>query len=258
MSPVSLARFLALVALLALGACSSETVTVAIPTAGVRAPELSADTVRVDEPELRNTARVGYPVLGRAAAAERVNRQIRGVATRAAAEFRRTEPPGPDAGMSEVSDVQGHFEVDLLTDGLFSFNQAIWAYTGGAHGNTFFFPQTYNLRTGATVGLADVIAPSDAAWQALADGARAELFRQARGRFGLDPGDDPAEWLFADTIEPDRETFEAIWTIAPDSLVIHFAPYAVAPYAAGSWRVPVAYADLAGHLGPVARDLAGR
>lgn len=89
--------------------------------------------------------------------------------------------------------------------------------------------------TGQRISLGDLFAPGTPYLEAVSAGARRSL-----EALGWDGG----EYSWAEGLDPTEENFAA-FTLAADSLVLHFAPYQVGPYSAGSFRAAVAYADFA-------------
>ncbi|MEL6617196.1 MAG: DUF3298 and DUF4163 domain-containing protein [Bacteroidota bacterium] len=224
------------------------------------APTVSADSMIVDDPDRRLEARIVYPVLmGDAAAREAINEQILLVADGTWREMAPEEPLGPEASEYERYSFDGSYEVTHLGDGVLSLMQGLYAYTGGAHGNTFFFPQSYDLATGRPLALADAVQTTPDGMRALQTAVLDGLLNEAADRFDI-PRETVRDegYLWLDDVTATPEAFEGLWTLGADSLTVHYQPYAVSSYAAGTWHIPVAYADLGPHLGPVTRRLAGR
>lgn len=224
------------------------------------APTVSADSIVVDDPARRLEARIVYPVLhGDVAAREAINEQMLLVADGAWRDMAPEEPLGPEASEYERYSFDSSYEVTHLGDGVLSLMQGLYAYTGGAHGNTFFFPQSYDLATGRPLALDDAIATTPAGLAALRDAVLSGLLDEAADRFEV-PRETVRDegYLWLDDVTATPEAFDGIWTLGADSLTVHYEPYAVSSYAAGTWHIAVAYADLAPHLGPVTRRLAGR
>lgn len=228
------------------------------PRTHTRTTTVSTDSIVVDDPARRLTVRMAYPVLmGDAAGIDAVNEQLALVADQLWLEMAPEEPLGPDAGEWERYEFDGGYTVDYLSDDLVSLVQSTYAYTGGAHGNVFLVTQTFDLRTGRALDLDDVLHPSPAAYASLLRLTEAALVTETAARFETDEAE-ARTILWLDDLAPARETFDGRWTLGADSLSLHFAPYIVAPYVAGTYTVSVAYADLTGHLGPVAARLAAR
>ena len=181
---------------------------------------------------------------------DRVNESLYETANAGWSEMAPTEPLAADAGEWERYEFSGGYEVELADGPLVSLVLALHAYTGGAHGNTSFAPRTFDLETGRALTLGDMIQTTPAALGALRDAVETALVTEMASRYG-DTEAQAREMLWLDDLTASAETFDGRLTIGADSLQVHFAPYAVAPYAAGTFRIPVAYGDLGGHLGPV-------
>ncbi|HEX9951328.1 MAG TPA: DUF3298 domain-containing protein, partial [Rubricoccaceae bacterium] len=168
-------------------------------------------------------------------------------------------PEDRDSPMS-ATEVEGGTDVALLPGDILSGLVEVYAFTGGAHGNTFYIPFTYDLRAGTAVALGDVFRDGTPWADSLS--AHADRVLVAKARDIEDPVSvDEARA----TLTPEGYTPEAMqratFSLGADSLMVHFAPYEVAYYAFGSSRVPVAYTDLAAMLRPdgaAARLRAGR
>ena len=219
------------------------------------AVEVIADSIVVDDPARRLAVALRYPVVqGGIAGREAINRQLRETAEDFWRGVAPSEPVAADAPAHEATEVEGHFEVHHADSDLVSVFQWTWAYTGGAHGNSFFHPQTYDARTGRPLALGDVIRVTPEALTALRDAVLVRLVGAAAERFETDRGD-AREQLWLDDVTATQEAFEGIWTVGAEGLTVHYAPYAVGPYAAGPWEVTVPYEDLEGHLTPVTERL---
>lgn len=212
------------------------------------APGVRIDSLVRDEPDLLYTVDIGYPQLdGDAPEVAAVNAAIRDSVEALADDFRPSEPPPAyDAPTFEV-DVDGTTERTFLTDGLFSALVSTYAYTGGAHGNTFFLPLTYDLTTGQPVRLADLFAEGSAYGDTLAAWAERDVLRRLAAGLGVPPGEARGAF-YAEGLAPVRRG-DAYFTLGADSLHLHIPPYQLSAYAAGSFDVGVPY----GALRPLAR-----
>ncbi len=238
------------------GAAASDTLSV------------QTDSLVVSVDSLNYTVAIRYPQLSGssatvpAAIVARVNAAIRDSVAATAEQFRPTEAPPPDErdSPSFVAEVEGDMFNERLHGDVFSALLSVYAFTGGAHGNTFYMPLTYDLRTGAAITLDDVF-QAGAPWaDTLSAHADRALVMQARDV------DDPL------SVEEARATLypegydaaamrHATFALGADSLTVQFAPYEVAYYAFGAPDVQIAYRDLEAFLkpnGPVARIRAAR
>ena len=255
-------RALLIALALPLVACASGDTTPEAPgpSAPTPAPDatvaVEADSIVLEDPARRLTVRVLYPVVtGDVPARDAVNEQLMLAADGAWREMAPEAPLGPDAPSFERYDFDGGFEVAHADEEVVSVLQSMWVYSGGAHGNTFFLPQTYDLGTGRPLALADVIRTTPEALGVLRDAVIRGLVAEAAERFETTAADARTS-LWLDDVTATPEAFEGIWTLGPDGLTVHYAPYAVSAYAAGSWHVTVPYAELTGHLGPASARIA--
>ena len=113
--------------------------------------------------------------------------------------------------------------------------------TLGAHGNTFFHTFTFDTTTGAPLSLADAFLPGSSYLETLSGLAREKL----PGTIGQGAS---AQMLDAGTT-PDAKNFANFFFDNKDFVVL-FAPYAVAPYAAGTQTLRIPVAQLAAILKP--------
>lgn len=113
-----------------------------------------------------------------------------------------------------------------------SYIFTIYQDTLGAHGNTFFKTFTFNTKTGAALGLSDIFSPGANYLGTLSSLARAKLPEVI--------GDSTDTAFIKGGTTPEAKNFEDFF-FDNNQMVILFAPYAVAPYAAGSQtlRIPV-------------------
>jgi len=112
-------------------------------------------------------------------------------------------------------------------------------YTGGAHPNSYYMTFTFDLAGERVLALDDLFTDVEAGLTAVMPIARAQL-ETAMGDMALPDFINPGT-------EPTPENY-ANFALTPDSLIIFFPPYQVAPYAAGPQQVTIPLADLAGVL----------
>lgn len=207
-----------------------------------------ADSVARSDAALRYTVRIGYPQI-RGSAGEplsptvrSVNDAIRDSVVALADAFRPDSAPPPgDTTATYVVDVEGGYERVLLTDDLFSALVEVYAFTGGAHGNTFFQPLTFDLTTGRPVRFSDLFAPNAPVGDTLA--AWVERGVVARLARGLDSTVEEVRadgLFFAEGLGPIRSGRPA-FTLGADSLRVHVPPYQLAPYVAGAFDIGIPY-----------------
>ncbi len=220
-------------------------------------PTVTIDSLLVSVDSLRYTVAIGYPQIpgGPAAVTAAVNAASRDSVVALAERFRPEKAVPADARPSEVADVQGGTEETFVAGDVLSALVSVYAFTGGAHGNTYFQPVNVDLTTGAPIRIGDLFRDGTP-W---ADSLSAHAGRGLTAKlFANDPTATPAS--VAETFYPEGFDADAMrratFTLGRDSLAVHFVPYEVAYYAFGSTRVPIAYADLEAFLkpdGPVVR-----
>ena len=239
---------LAVLLLLGLAACDRPTGTTPNDAAPGALPEPSvlADSIVAVDSTLRFEAHLQYPQLRDAGPyTDAINAALADSARAYVEAFRPSEVPPSDC-MSCAAEVEGGFEVARLDDRVFSGLLSTYWYTGGAHGNTDFLPLNYDLTTGQRITLADLFMPGSAYLDTLSVRTRADLARQAEAG-GMTSAD-----FWEEGSAPEAVNFQR-FTLGPDSLTIHFPPYQVGPYAAGSFATALAYADLQSVLVPDGR-----
>lgn len=143
-------------------------------------------------------------------------------------------------GPTWKSTLEVHYMVSSSTRTI-SYIYTTYEYTGGAHNNTFFTTFTFDRTTGAPLSLSDLFAPGTDYLGALSQIARATLPAQLGALAN-------AQMLSAGTA-PDAKNFSAFF-IDNSTLDILFAPYAVAPYAAGPQTLQIPLANLTNVLKP--------
>ncbi len=122
-----------------------------------------------------------------------------------------------------------------------SYIFTIYEDTLGAHGNTFFRTFTFDLKTGQELSIGDLFAPGQPYLATLSSLTRTNLTQN------LGPNTNP-QMLDSGTA-PDEKNFQNFF-LDNGTLAILFAPYDVAPYAAGPQTVRIPFSDLAGLLQP--------
>lgn len=116
-----------------------------------------------------------------------------------------------------------------------------YVYTGGAHGMPVIETLVIETATGQRIPPEGLFAPGTDWLEALSSRCLSEL--QGRDLLG-----DDDEWLRRGTA-PQPGNYQLLFPGA-DGLRVTFAPYSIAPYAAGTLEVVIPYPDLAGLLDP--------
>jgi hypothetical protein len=234
-------RLLAL--LLALSACSSPDAPQDAAPPEPAPLRIEIDSLKAHDADLQYDVAIAYPhIVGSdAPAVDRINRAIRDSLTAFAAGIkpRPADFTGdPEMDRMIVGEAQGGPARTFLGDRLFSSRVDVYAYTGGAHGNTFSFPFTYDLATGEPVRFGDLFRQGTAYLDTLAALTTERLAAQR----------DTSYW-FVDQIPAEPGSF-AFFTLGADSLSVFFPPYAIAPYAAGASEATLPYTALRHVLSP--------
>ena len=225
-------------------------------------PTSSAFTVRTDslveaDSALRYRARLPYPQIDGGPlppAVEAVNAAVVDSVEALARSFRPEAPPPGVSVAPYPVEVEGRVGRPFLTDDLFSALVEVYAYTGGAHGNTFFLPLTFDLATGRAVRLGDLFAAGAPAGDTLAAHVDRAVARRLAAQLGTTAAD-ARRVMYTEGLD-DVRNGRVAFTLGPDSLHVHIVPYQLAAYAAGSFDVGVPYRTLrpmAAPDGPLAR-----
>jgi hypothetical protein len=166
-----------------------------------------------------------------------------------------------DAAARERADLGADFrphdlrvttEVKAITPGLISVLRSVGTYTGGAHGNLFLDPLTWDRRTRDFVQLDHFVTQDAAGGKAL----RA-IAKRLRADLSARPG------LWPDSIAmatvPDPAALQSFTLEASGQpghvggLTFHFAPYEIGPYSAGPQQATVPQSTFRAGLKPAFR-----
>ncbi len=112
-------------------------------------------------------------------------------------------------------------------------------YTGGAHPNLIYQTFTFETRSGKELALEDVLSSKADTWKQVFALVQADLLKQQGA-------DADAKWI-ADGTGLKPENYRA-FAVTAEGLKFFFAPYQVAPYAAGGFEVTLPWASLKGLL----------
>lgn len=242
-----------------ISACATPTGTPSPPETGsaLEALSIRSDSLGLSVDSLRYTVDVEYPQLTgssgtvSAATVADVNAAIRDSVTVLAEMFRPAEVVAPENrdSPSYVAEVSGSTETTFLGNDVFSALVGVYAFTGGAHGNTFFHAINRDLRTGAPITLDDLFMPGSSWADSLSAHADRALIRKMLDDAEMGSVREAREGLYPEGFDA-AAMRHATFTLSADSLTVHFVPYEVAYYAFGSTDVPVAYRDFAPFLRP--------
>lgn len=131
-----------------------------------------------------------------------------------------------------------NYEVKYLGDEYVSFLFRENTYTGGAHPNQIPVGKTYEIESGQEVSLTDIFVPGSGYLEAISKEA-VEKFKE-KFKEGV---------FFSEGVEARTVNFET-FTIDDGSITFYFAPYQIAPYAAGLQDVRIPFEKLRTHLQP--------
>ncbi|WP_022698625.1 DUF3298 and DUF4163 domain-containing protein [Euryhalocaulis caribicus] len=142
----------------------------------------------------------------------------------------------------------------------------VWEYTGGAHGNNYYDTLTWSFTESGLLVTSDFFVPNQETWDGLSAIAREKLLQAKRERFAeyreASEDVDPM-WMDAikDATAPEVSSFD-LMTLVPSTedgkaggIKLYYPPYAVGPYAEGSYEIVLPQADIAQYIAPAYRDL---
>jgi len=164
------------------------------------------------------------------------------------------------------------WEVTHVSDVYLSALGTQWLFTGGAHGNTEFASVIWRRDEGGageevpvTAFFADGANPEAPVWAVLADVMLAQWEEEWVSRMGQPFSEDDQVWRdgAAKTLTYRTDGY-LIATLLPSTLAdksagltFHYAPYALGPYAAGSFSFDVPHAVFAAYLTDDAKEIFG-
>ena len=234
-----------------LAACTSDSAGPVTPRVEAEAPAVGAsfrvvtDSLVESDESLRYTVAIGYPQL-RGSAGEPMSATLRGVnaairdsVAALARDFRPEAPPPGDDSPVYVVDVQGGTAQSFVSNDVLSALVSVTAFTGGAHGNTYLLPLTYDLRTGRALTPADLFQPGTPWPDTLAAWTERTVIAETARRLETSP-DSARATFFAEGLDAIREGTVSV-TMGRDSLRVHVPPYQLTPYVVGSFDVGVPY-----------------
>jgi uncharacterized protein YecT (DUF1311 family) len=190
-----------------------------------------------------------YPVLpGEGPAVAAANQEIRGLVDAIIRDFRgeaNEYAEGPDTEGEGWAGPDWSLTIDYdlphLTDRYLAIPFSGYEYTGGAHGMPLLLPLVIDLSSGQRVPPEGLFASGSNWLERLSERCYAGL----QGRDLLSADD---QWLREGTA-PKLDNYNLLFP-GPEGLRVTFAPYSVAPYAAGIQEVLVPYGDLTGLMNP--------
>jgi len=114
-------------------------------------------------------------------------------------------------------------------------------YTGGAHGNTFYYAYTFGMAEGATrqLTLQDLFRPGADGRRAASDQVIAALKRNPA-----------ALWVQDGTLKEITAGMASRFVVTPTALTFLIQPYEAGPYSSGSFFVKIPFSEFGGTLDP--------
>lgn len=138
-------------------------------------------------------------------------------------------------GYNEFMEYTYQIEPEIFkADSIISIRYLHYYYSGGAHGNSFYSVMNYDLLDGKDIRLADLFKNKKGYLKLISDEAIDRLKTlSSQDEYPLTDDD----WI-KEGAAPLVENFEA-WNITDSTLVLSFAPYQVASFAAGPQIVEI-------------------
>ena len=209
------------------------TVALAIPT---YANALNERDAVVSRQTGKLQIRVHYPITGNA----RVDADVADWAHQAVDTFQNTYGEEPDLGVPY--ELETTYSTTRSTPSVLSIVWKTASYTGGAHGNQTVMGETFRKADGSQVMLGDLFT-GEGYQETLFDIVRGQMV--ARGPYSQTGYYENADQLVADTFDP-----AAFYVTGDPALVLAYATYTLAPYAAGPQEFTIPFSELADILKP--------
>lgn len=153
-----------------------------------------------------------------------------------------TSQPNPVKTKEEYNTYNWNAIYNLYTSNNYiTYLYQIYSFTGGAHGQEAFEPYVINKSTGQRLNSLTDMYKSNI-YTFLQDYARKDLKKQFLNREGLKEMYDYEGFVKSGT-EAKAENYKAFW-FDGDNLIVHFAQYQVAPYAAGQFDVTIPLSEI--------------
>lgn len=129
-------------------------------------------------------------------------------------------------------------EIDLkrADEQVLSFFNSEISYLGGAHGNYYSNGETFDSKTGEALKLTDIVSNIDTVYELV----KTQLEEQAEDNMLFDDYETVLRNMFQ---ESDSDTSQLEWALTTEGLEFRFSPYALAPFAAGTLKATVPYAE---------------
>lgn len=145
------------------------------------------------------------------------------------------------------------YHIKLNQNGLLSFGLSNYSYNGGAHPNNDTQYHTFDLNSGQTLSLSDVVAADQL--KALIQLEKTKLLANEQENIYQDVSETYLALLADTTIMTAEEQLAAYGTIknfylTPSALVFYYNSYDIAPYAAGPMQVELPWEQIESFLIP--------
>lgn len=130
--------------------------------------------------------------------------------------------------------------IEYASNDLVSLLGSVWAYTGGAHGNSASFSMNFQIRNNEvkTLNLPDLFVPRSNYLGTLSDYVVGELRKQE------------ASYVMSGEIKSLDQEALSVFFLKPRFMEFIFDPYAVGPYAEGGHSVTVPYSAIKRIINP--------
>ncbi|MBL8906385.1 MAG: DUF1311 domain-containing protein [Rhizobiales bacterium] len=150
-------------------------------------------------------------------------------------------PHGEDTG-GRTYEIQTFSVLNYASDRLISATVNEWSFTGGAHGNGISLGINIDLSSGREIEIADIL--SEAAFPALMQECRSQIVAEKMERFSGEPYDPATDEFLKDEVIAEHLATMAAWSLAETEATVGFDPYAIGPYAEGSYACVFPMAEL--------------
>lgn len=126
--------------------------------------------------------------------------------------------------------------IAYYSNSLISLVGEVYSYTGGAHGNTYYISSNYSIKEGKAdlLKLSQLFNSGSDYLKVLSKYCINDLLLKKAG------------WIENGEITSFKEDELGVFAITPEGLKFAFAPYAVGPYAQGSFFVTVPFEEIKG------------
>lgn len=182
------------------------------------------------------TIDISYPrFAGTTADFSIINRRFADAAVKGA----REATPTADAGIEREQEwsAEGGYSLYRPAADAITVSRSFWAYTGGAHGYGSVTCTLVDLRTGKTVGPADVFVAGDRWLKEMVTLVAGDLRKQFKENPGFDDALEPAK-----LIKTLRDGGHYCWQAG--KLEVYFNQYEVGPYSSGPYTVEIPYTKI--------------